>query len=337
MICMFVMHDDNGEVFVHPQKEVFKKSTELFELDWVSDTASDSGAFNSKVYNAIRKGVPTEIKVTEGSEYAKMANKTLKLVLFLSQLNSPVRKPIMSINNRHMIEVLSNGIVYTVSAYEKLKGEAIQGIPVNTWPDSHFVRLGFSLAHLHNAMEKYYMRTNAQEWPTWYDGYLPRNVQIEVQKNMKIEDKYVVIMDKLRKFSRQKPCGFNHGNLTLNNSRYVKDSHFAFVNFENSMRGWPLMDVAHLLFNALLSVDGDEKRTAFSKRFLKHTLTGYKPIRKYELKEYELIKDFVNFFEIRYYAYYEFNKTMYKDAVAQKYMENRAEKIADGIPLVKLW
>ncbi|MBN1318730.1 MAG: phosphotransferase, partial [Anaerolineales bacterium] len=213
-----------------------------------------------------------------GSEIDLLAMQgILDWMAFLTAQGGPVPRLIMS-NNHNTLEVMDfQGGKYIVSAFEKAPGALAETVALADWSDDLLQSLGRSLGFCNRLAQINTPPRPELKRPEWDETVNCFNpIDVLDKLDLFLIEKRDQVLAVIQALPRNPDCyGLAHLDLHLGNLFVDADrQRVSFFDFDDCGYGWFIMDIAMLLFDALVVYDGPD-RERFGGRFLENVLQGY--------------------------------------------------------------
>lgn len=300
-----------------------------------------SGGHFSYVYEYAGGRRPFILRITPPNSEVDLSamQGILEWLAFLTAHDGPVPRLILSNNNNALEVVDFQDEKYLASAFEKAPGALAETIALPDWNDTLLQSLGRSLGYCHRLAQIYTPPSPELARPAWDETvncFNPIDVLDDLDPIM-IERRSQVLA-----FIRELPhdCsnyGLSHLDLHLGNLFVdAAQQRVSFFDFDDCGYGWHVMDLAMLLFDALVVYDGPD-RDRFGERFLENVLRGYTtemPVSQFWIGQ---LSHFMKLLEIGVYAmvFQDYDPET-ADSWVGKFMPGRRELIEQGIAYTDL-
>jgi Ser/Thr protein kinase RdoA (MazF antagonist) len=261
----------------------------------------------------------------------------LEWLAFLSAHDGPAPHPVRSKSGKLIESIEHGGRVYLAGAFEKAPGVLAEGTSLADWSDALFRALGRALGCCHRVAQIYVPARAEFRRPAW-DGaancFNPRWALEDA--DCAILRKRVQVLPLIQALPKDRESyGLAHLDLHFGNfSVDAAQEQIVFLDWDDCAYGWYAMDVAMLLFDALVVYDGPE-RQQFAARFLENLLAGYRaqmPFRSFWVGQ---LPHFTKLLEIGVYL------MLYRDCAPDtadgweaRFMPGRRDRIERDVPYV---
>lgn len=242
-----------------------------------------------------------------------------------------------------------SGINYTVICFDKITGTLAQEMQSNLLNPIFFAQLGKAIGFLHTLSRSYQKEPDYISRLTWEedDNYFRlRNEKTRELQPFIVRQKELV--EKMNTFSRDMTnFGLIHGDLHLENILVNPETfEVSFLDFENSIYGWYLMDLAFILLDFSI-VFGRTDKIEFARAFLPPFFEEYSRFCPLDNQKFAQLEILIATLEIGLYVdlYPEYVQN-YQDPQfsrednesnsfnwIQSFMENRQARIQQKIPI----
>ena len=305
-----------------------------------SELTQLSGGHFAWVFGFRRPGQDCILRITPPNEDASLnsTRQILEWLAFLADHGGPVSCPIRSLVGS-LIEILDYADqTYLSTAFEKAPGILAEEMLPEDWNDVLFQSLGRAVGSCHRIASQYLPLADSRR-PPWDQ---PTNCYNPLDA---LHGADAILLAKRRSVLEALAClpkdAENYGlaHMDLHFANFFVDaasSKITFFDFDDCAYGWYLMDLAMLLFDALV-VYGGADREKFARHFLEHLLRGYLPQKSLDRFWIAQLPLFLKLLEIGLYIilYRDYDPAE-SDGWASKFMPGRRERIEQDIPYVDL-
>jgi Ser/Thr protein kinase RdoA (MazF antagonist) len=263
----------------------------------------------------------------------------LEWLTFLSAHDGPVPRPVRS-RNGNLIELMKyEDQVYIAGAFEKAPGVLAEGMSHADWSNELFQALGRTLGHCHRVAQIYVPARAEFKCPEWDCAENCFNPKEElVGADRAILEKRAQVLSLIQSLPKDRD-GYGLAHLDLHFGNFFVDvtqQRILLFDFDDCAYGWYIMDIAMLLFDALV-VYTDLDRQQFGERFLENVLRGYCtqiPISQFWVSQ---LPHFLKLLEIGVYVMlYRAYDPATADEWVNKFMSERRYRIEQEMPYVDL-
>jgi len=259
------------------------------------------GGFENFVYGFKKNDKEYILRIghSDHREY-DMIRAELDWVNFLAENEAAVSTPIKSITGE-LVEIIkiNNGSYFTVTAYEKAKGNRPSKENIK---DEFSFEYGRAIGKLHQLTKEYKVAEGIHKRYEWYEDILFTNGTSFLPK----EDKYIIEKyDELIAYLKKLPTDVNsygliHTDIHFGNF-FVDDDKITIFDFDDCSYKWFISDIAIAIFYLTAFGMDSDKRNSFAKEFLSSFMKGYNVENK--LDEFWL-KELKNFIKLREFTIY---------------------------------
>ena len=264
----------------------------------------------------------------------------LDWMAYLACHEAAVSRALVSTNDRVIEAVeMEPGKPYLVVAFERAAGLLAQELPLERWSDALLHSLGRSVGRMHALARAYRPPAGVQPRPDWEGSgncFTSLNVLDETQSL--VAQRKSAVLAEIRELPRD-PEGYGLIHTDLHFANFFVDPvnlAITFFDFDDCAYGWYAMDLAMLLFDALVLYP-DQDRTEFATWFMHNLLSGYLPESQLPYFWIEQLPRFLKLVEIGVYTdLYRTFDPMGDDFWVSAFMPGRKELIEAGVPYVDL-
>lgn len=294
------------------------------------------GGHASHVYGFQRDTQKYVLRLTPPSDDIDVQAQTsiLAWMAHLAAHGAYVPAPLPS-QHGNLVEVIPTAAGdWLAVAFTQAQGILSEEIPLDGWGENHFHMLGTSIGKMH-AIAKGYTPGAELDRPHWEAG---RNLFNHPLKNEPwLEERQTRLLEQIRALPRPADayglihCDLHFGNFFVD----LPSQTITLIDFDDSARGWFVMDIAVLLFDILVLYRGEDK-DEYARNFLRLFLTGYlsqNPLAAFWLEQLPL---FLKLLEINVYDMVAKHYPDTDDEWVQKFMPGRRECLEQDTPYVNL-
>ncbi len=303
-----------------------------------SELTQLSGGHFAWVFGFRRLGQDCILRITPPNEDASLnsTRQILEWLAFLADHGGPVSCPIRSLAGS-LIEILDYaGQTYLSTAFEKAPGILAEELLPEDWNDALFQSLGRAVGSCHRIASQYSPLANSRRppWDQPTNCYNPLAALHGADPILLAKRRPV-----LEALASLPKDADNYGlaHMDLHFANFFVDaasSKITFFDFDDCAYGWYLMDLAMLLFDALV-VYGGADREKFARHFLEQLLRGYLPQKSLDRFWIAQLPLFLKLLEIGLYImlYRDYNPAD-SGGWASKFMPGCRDRIEQDIPYV---
>lgn len=294
------------------------------------------GGHASHVYGFQRNDKKYVLRLTPPNDEIDIQAQTsiLAWMAYLAAHGAYVPAPLPS-QHGNLVEVIPTAEGdWLAVAFTQAEGILSEEIPFDHWDESQFKLLGTSIGKMH-AIAKGYAPNAELDRPQWEAGGNLFNHPLKNEPWLK--ERQTRLLEQIRALPRSADayglihCDLHFGNFFVD----LPSQTITLIDFDDSARGWFVMDIAVLLFDILVLYPGADK-DEYARRFLRLFLTGYlsqNPLSGFWLEQLPL---FLKLLEINVYDMVAKFYPDSDDEWVQKFMPGRRERLEQDKPYVNL-
>jgi amicoumacin kinase len=238
------------------------------------------GGHYASVYQWYGDGKGYVLKILPVDEESDLQSMRSMLVWLahLAARDVPVLHPVASRAGSLIEPIEHDGQTYLVSAYEKIPGVRAETLPLEQWDDALIQKLGQVMGRCHLAAEDYSPANPMLKRPDWDQAancFNPLDDLVTLDSDiLQKREQVLKIIESLPK--NRDSYGLAH--LDIHFANFIIDLEqggIVLIDFDDCACDWYVMDVAMLLFDAVVVYSTHERQTLYL-RFLDDLLKGYR-------------------------------------------------------------
>lgn len=292
-----------------------------------------TGGHATFVYEYVRDGQALILRMTPPDIDLRSMRALLEWLRFLADHDGPTARPVLSPAGQLIEQISYNGLDYLASTFEKASGVLAEAMAPDFWSDELIRLLGTTLARYHRIAQRYEPTAPEFRRPEWHvaaNCFHPYEAFSEAETA--ILEQRAAVLARLNDLPKGRDVyGLAHLDLHFGNFFVDQErGRIVLFDFDDCAYGWYVMDIAMLLFDALVVYDGLD-REQFGERFFVQFLRGYHAEQPLDRFWIDRLPDFLKLLEIGVYLMsYRFYDPAHAEDWLGKFMPGRRERILRG-------
>ncbi|MEX2161229.1 MAG: phosphotransferase [Anaerolineales bacterium] len=312
-------------------------AAELFQIEEASLTSLRGGNF-ANVHGFTRGGQDWVLRLLPPSDDTELRGQQAILAWMdhLAKNGASVPAPMRSRNGRLVEPITTPEGVWLALVFSRAPGILAEELPIDEWKDEHFQLLGRTLGKMH-ALAVNHTPPSGYERPGWNKSGNLFNHAIDpaLPGHERKQSRFLEHLSGLPKPADA--YGMIHADFHFANFFIDKGTGTVTpIDFDDCTLGWFIMDLAVLIFDAMVNFDG-QQREEFARLFTENFLLGYAQEKAISLFWLEQIPMLLKLLEINVYSVvYKSFELGKGDTWVNKFMPGRKESIENETPYISL-
>lgn len=299
-----------------------------------------SGGHFSSVYGFNRRGTELVLRITPPNNEVDLPSmqSILHWMDYLAKNGATVSQPIQSSQGR-LIEIIQSGKEsYLASVVTAAQGVRAETLPIETWNDRLLTSLGECIGRVHSLTNNYLPPSDLPPRPEYLQAKIYPTA--DLPKEPWVADflqKAQIARKTLIELPRTKDdFGLIHADLHFGNMFVDPESSaITIFDFDDSAYGWYVMDLAMLVFDALVLYNGNDAE-GFAAFFWQNLLAGYR--RATTISSFWLgqVPTILKFIEVDGFLRYYKDYRPEDNGWLKKFFTGHRERIEGDLPYVNI-